>query len=190
MPEEYLEYLRQNTTALERLGDRFTTVDQRVDYVVKQLDSLLAGGVPAEVRASIENLRAEIDKLTQTAELLTSALREQKAMIGETTQKRIQETLAGLTGGRFSVECPWDAVITSICFHFPPGCSALVDVAAGHSGKQIFPYDGFIALDSATPVFTVNEVVDRNELLWADIRNGDAVNPHTISVIFTLQRRL
>ena len=86
-----------------------------------QLDKLLAGGIPAEVRASIESLRVQVDKLRESVELLTSALREQKAVIGETTQVRIQETLAALTGDRFSEPCPWDAVMTGICFHFPPG---------------------------------------------------------------------
>lgn len=109
--------------------------------------------------------------------------------MAEVTQIRIQQTLAPLTGNRFFDKCPWDAIMTSICFHFPPGCNALVDVAAGHSGKQAFPQEGFIALDAATPVFPISERVTAGEQLWCEIRNGDAVNPHTITVIFTLQRR-
>jgi len=110
-------------------------------------------------------------------------------MIGEVTQVSIQGVLAALTGNRFFAVAPWKALMTSICFHFPPGCNALVDVAAGHLAKQAFPQQGFLALDNATPVFPVHEELIAGEQLWAEIRNGDAINPHTLTVIFTLQRR-
>lgn len=110
--------------------------------------------------------------------------------MGETTQIRFQETLATLTGDKFTKMCPYNAIITSICFHFPPGCSALVDVAVGHSERQCFPREDYIALDAATPVFVTGEPVMRDEELWCEVKNGDSVNAHTISVILTLQERL
>lgn len=183
LPEEYREYLRENTTALERLGDKLTTTDERIDYVVLQLERVLAGGIPSEVQARLELLRNSIDTLI-------SMLREKEMLVGESTQVRFQETLQPLTGDRFTQDCPYDAVITSICFHFPPGCSALVDVAVGHGEKQCYPREGSIALDAATPVFNINELVNRDETLWCEIRNGDSVNPHTITVILTLQERV
>lgn len=109
-------------------------------------------------------------------------------MATEVTQIRIQQNLAALAGGRFAERCPWKAQMTSICFHFPPGCVGVVDVAAGHGNKQAFPQEGFIALDDATPVFPVVENVPAGALLWAEIQNGDAINAHQITVIFTLQR--
>jgi len=178
LPEEYRKYLRENTTELERLGDKLSTTDERINYAVLQLEKVLAGGIPSEVREQIEKLRGSID-------VLTSVLKEGGVMLGETTQVRFQETLQPLTGDRFTQDCPYDAIITSICFHFPPGCNALVDVAVGHGEKQCFPREGSIALDAATPVFSINELVNRDEALWAEIKNSDSVNAHTITGILT-----
>lgn len=110
--------------------------------------------------------------------------------IGETTQVRFQETVQPLTGDRFTQDCPFDAIITSVCYHFPPGCNALVGVSVGHGEKQSFPREGSIALDSATPVFNTYESVNRDEVLWCEIRNADSLNEHIITVILTLQERL
>jgi hypothetical protein len=107
----------------------------------------------------------------------------------ETTQVSIQQNVAPLQGGVFVANCPWDATITSITLHFPAGCNALVDVAVGHSNIHICPHEGFIALDDATPVIPVHETVRAGEQLFAEIRNGDAINPHAISVIMTLERK-
>jgi len=196
LPDDYLNYLRETVSTLEKIGDRFSSTDERINYAVTQLNTLLAGGIPTEVRVQIEKLRESIDVLTRVLE--EDAIgppwgrppRKGKVMLGETTQVRIQETVLSLTGDKFTEECPFDAIITSICFHFPPGCNALVDVAVGHSEKQCFPRKGYIALDAATPVFITNEIVNKDELLWAEIRNADDTNDHTITVIFTLQRRL
>ena len=108
--------------------------------------------------------------------------------MAETTQVSIQQQVAPLQGGIFVRNCPWDATITSVTMHFPAGCNALVDVAAGHSNIRVCPNEGFIALDDATPVMPVRETVRAGEELFVEIRNGDAINPHTISVIMTLER--
>lgn len=111
-------------------------------------------------------------------------------MIGETTQIKFHETLQPLTGIRVSEECPFNATITSIAFHFPDGCDGLVDVMVGHGHKQCFPRNGYISLNDATPVFATSEFVNKSELTWAEIRNADAATPHTISVVLTLQGRM
>lgn len=111
-------------------------------------------------------------------------------VVVETTQIKFHETLQPLTGKRVSEECPFSAVITSVCFHFPPGCDGLVDVMVGHGHRQCFPRNGYISLDDATPVFSTNELVNKSELIEAEIRNADAVNAHTISIIVTLQERM
>lgn len=183
LPDEYLEYLQRNTSALERLGDRFSTSDERLNYVVTQLDKVLSGGIPTEVKDNLVKLKESVD-------ILVSTLEERNAVVGETTQVNFRETITSLEGDRFEKECPFDGIITSACFHFPPGCNALVDIAIGHSDTQSFPREGAIALDSASPVFPVNEVVSEGEILWTEIKNGDSANSHTVSVILTLQRRL
>lgn len=43
LPKEYLEYLRQNVNALEKLGEKFSGTDERVDYVVRQQAQILRG---------------------------------------------------------------------------------------------------------------------------------------------------
>ena len=111
-----------------------------------------------------------------------------------TKQIKVQETLQPLTGDRFISDCPFDATVISIGIHFPPGCNELVDVAighsgdveVGHSGEQCFPESGYISFNDATPA---GWSVRRGELLWVEIRNADELNPHTISVTFTLQEK-
>lgn len=103
-----------------------------------------------------------------------------------TEQIRFQQTLAALQGIRITEEVPINGDLTSVLFHFPPGCTALVDVAFGYSDRQIIPREGFIALDNATPVFPIMERVSRGHLIWCVMQNGDAVNPHTISVVVTI----
>lgn len=156
LPDSYLDYLQANTTQLERFGDRFTTVDERVDYMVRQIDAL-------------------------------AGVREPEVMT--TSQIRFQETLAPLTGDTFIEKCPWPAVCTSILLHFPPGCNGLVDVMIGHSNTQVCPRQGHVSLDAATPVIPIFELVGEGEPIWVTIANADAANPHTITIILTLQRR-
>ena len=168
----YEEQMKAKTTSLERLGDAFTTSNERLDYLVKLIEG-----------SNIAGLKQSIDSLASMGGPIMSTPTE-------TTQIRFQETLAALTGDRFFYSCPWDATNTSIAMHFPSGCNALVDVAVGHSDKQIYPRTNFIALNDASPVFIVSELIADNEPIWVEIRNADGLNPHTISVILTLQRRI
>lgn len=104
-----------------------------------------------------------------------------------TEQIRFQQTLAPLQGIRVRDFAPLSGKIIHVTFHFPAGCNALVDVAFGHGGRQVLPSDtGFIALNDATPVWTVDEDVTINSSLWCIMQNTDALNPHTISVIATM----
>ncbi|MBA7491934.1 hypothetical protein ES702_02482 [subsurface metagenome] len=76
--------------------------------------------------------------------------------------------------------------ITKVMFHFPPGCAApvvgpLVDVRLEKDGRNFYPRYGFIALDSATPVYQCNVSYYSYEPLTLIVNNKDRVNPHTIT---------
>lgn len=105
-----------------------------------------------------------------------------------TEQLIIMHTVPALTGVRLEGVIPISGTITSIVPHFPLGCNALVEVALGHGTKQLLPSAGVIALDAATPMIPVSERVKEQEVLWATLDNTDGVNPHTISLIVTIER--
>lgn len=73
--------------------------------------------------------------------------------------------------------------VTRITMHFPAGANSLVDVAVMVENEQVLPVQGNIALDDATPTFSVFRPVDTNDVVGARIRNADGANPHTITVI-------
>lgn len=84
--------------------------------------------------------------------------------------------------------CPLNGKIVSVTVNWHAGCKGYVHVAFGHGDTWVYPSEvnTFIALEDATPVVPCNEPVVKNEMLWADIRNGDILNPHTITVIPTI----
>ena len=170
LPEEYKEYLRENVTALEKLGDLFSGVDERVDYVVKKLAQL---GLTEEL---VNRLSAAIEELKAIG----------VAAPMETEQVVLSQTLQPLQGLKLEEYAPIDGKIVSVIFHFPMGCNALVNLAFGHGSEQICPSEGFIALNGATPVFPVSELVKKDDVLWAIMENGDSLNPHAVSVIATI----
>ena len=108
---------------------------------------------------------------------------------GETLVVSGQDTLAPLTGNISVRNSPWDAICTTIAIYYPAGCNGAVDVAVGHGDKKFCPEEGYIALNDTTLVLPVHEIVAMNEQLWFEVRNGDPVNAHTISVVVVLQRR-
>lgn len=104
-----------------------------------------------------------------------------------TEQIAISQTLEPLTGIRIERQIPIKGTITSVVLHYPEGCNALVDVRVGHGTKQLCPATGVVALDAATPVIPTSEKVLLNEVLWAVLENADFVNPHTITVMVTIE---
>ena len=174
--EEYLEYLRANLSALERLGDSFSGADDRLDYAVRQLLSIQQVLSPA-LLARLESLAALYGELKEAGFIMPK----------QTQQINFRYLVPAGQGIRATEEVPLDGIISSVCFHFPPGAMGWVQVAFGHGYKQIMPISGFLQLDDATPVFPASEVVHRNEEVWVIIQNTDGINPHTISVIATLE---
>ncbi|MBA7507341.1 hypothetical protein ES706_06060 [subsurface metagenome] len=172
LPEDYKEYLRQNVTALERLGDAFSGVDERVNYVVRQLTQL---GLTEE---TVNRLSAAIEELKELG----------IAMPMKTEQVNFQEVLPILGGVRNEKYAPFDGKIVSVMFNFPDGCYDaetgvfLVNMAFGHGSEQIFPNEGFLALNKAAPIFPVSELVKADDVLWVIMENTDGLNPHGVSI--------
>ena len=104
-------------------------------------------------------------------------------------QKQIvfKHTLTPLQGIIEHRRIPMLKTVGTITIHWPLGCSALVDVAVGYSqDKRLLPEEGYLALDDITPTWPINKDTE-SDTLWVEILNGDAANPHTISVIVTYE---
>jgi len=175
LPDEYLQYLKGNITWLESLGDKFSGADERLDYAVKQLVSIQQVFTP-ELLARLESLSLLYNELKEVGFIMPK----------QTQQINFRYTVQASRGLRAVEQVPLDGIISSVCFHFPPGAMGWVQVAFGHGYKQIMPISGFLQLDNATPVFPAAEVVHRDEDIWVVIQNTDGINPHTISVVATI----
>lgn len=107
---------------------------------------------------------------------------------GRTQEIPFQQLLAPGQGVRLAQPMPFPGVVRKILRHWPAGCNALVDVAVGVGNKRILPESGFVALNDATPVFdNLNIKAGQGEQLWVELANGDALNPHTITVTITIE---
>jgi hypothetical protein len=84
--------------------------------------------------------------------------------------------------------------LTGITVHWPDGCNALVEVGFGIDERElgrIFPngtgFDARVALNNATQTWPLNIGVERGDRYWVEVFNYDGANPHTISVILTIE---
>ena len=156
----------------ERLPfEELTTIDERVDFIHNQIASL----------------QGQLG----TSQVALSLLLEKEGLPTMPTVTKVQKqfvfkhTVAALEGIVEHEHVPLIKTVKSITIHFPPGCNALVDVAAGYSqDKRLLPDVGYLALDNVTPTWPIEKDMGDIDLLWVEIRNGDEVNSHTISVIF------
>jgi len=176
LPEEYQKYLRENVSALGRLGDLFSGIDERVDYVVKQIAQL---GLTEE---TISGLTGAVERLEEMG----------LAMPRRTEQVIFAERLQPLQGLKLEENVPVDGTIISLLFNFPAGCydsttgNFLVSMAFGHGTEQICPSEGSLALNNTTPVFPISQKVKENDTLWVVMENADGLNPHGVSIIATI----
>jgi hypothetical protein len=164
LPEEYLEYLKQNVGFLERLGDALSGADERLDYAIKKQGEILE-----RLKSLMENAGIEV-----------------KGMPENIREFRIQQTVPAATGVILNQMPPFDGYIREVKIHWPPGCNAFVDVRVGHGTKQFCPFEGFLSLDAVTPTYPFNEYVEHTENIWVEIQNTDGGNPHTISVMINM----
>ncbi|GAI17599.1 unnamed protein product [marine sediment metagenome] len=140
--------------------EELTSIDERVDFIHSQI-------VASQLA---------LNQLLEKEGLPIMPEKEQKQVVF----KHTVEALQGLTDHK---RIPMLKTVKTVTIHWPPGCSAFVDVAVGYSqDKRLLPEEGYLALDDATPTWSVNKETD-SDTLWVEIRNGDATNPHTISVI-------
>lgn len=170
LPEEYLEYLDKNLSTLEKLGDKFSGADERLDFVAKQLEGLV--GIPAQLNAVMQAL--------ETAGIEVSEMPE------NIREFRIQQNVLQQQGVILNQLPPFDGYIREVKIHWPPGCNGFVDVRVGAGTRQFCPFEGFLSLDNVTPTYPFNEYVVHTEPIWVEIQNADAINPHTISVMFNM----
>ncbi len=101
---------------------------------------------------------------------------------------RFVETVAAASGVEVFQDTPAGGIVKDVLIHWPPGCQALVDVAVSHQQTQFCPREGYLNLDDVTPTFKTEERVENGEEFKVEIRNADALNPHTITVVINLER--
>jgi len=166
--EEYENYLKQNVSWLESIGDNLTGADERLDFAVKQL---------LAIQAPVESLGSLLRELKEVGYIMPL----------QTQQIVFQQTLAINQGVRLEDMVPLDGAITSVTMHFPLNCNGNVDMAFGHGYKQICPISGFIALNDACPTFPTSEMCKREEAVWCIMDNHDGAAAHTVSCIVTIE---
>ncbi len=178
LPEEYLRYLRDNVSKLERIGDKLSGADERLDYVVSQIQQLPLADIP---------------KLKIAIESLTSALQAagiEVEMPGEIREIRIEQNVLATQGIILTQEAPFDGFIREVKIHWPPGTAGLVSVRVGYRTKQFLPFEGFLALDNVTPTYPFNEFVQHTENIFVEIQNADAANAHRITVMLNVREKV
>jgi hypothetical protein len=170
--EEYLEYLRRNVSLLERLGDRLSGTDERVDYAVRQILSQ---------QAKLDSLSVAVSNIAERlgVEVIVP---ERKV-----EQIKFSYTVQPLQAVKLIENAPFAGTIRQVVIHWPDGCNALVDVRVGHGNKQFCPNEGFLALNDATPSFDFEEPVDDHEEIWVEIANGDSAYEHSITATVSLE---
>lgn len=108
----------------------------------------------------------------------------------EKEQKQIvfKHTVLPLQGIMDHKRVPMIKTVKTITIHWPSGCSSYVKVAVGYSrDKRLLPEEGYLALDNATPTWTINKEVVDTDTLWVEIRNGSSLNFYPISVIINYE---
>jgi len=84
--------------------------------------------------------------------------------------------------------------LSSGFIHFPPGCFGFVDVRVSLeiSGTEVpicpipdleTSTQQFVSIDDFTLPFPIDRDIGKDDLIIVEIRNGDAVNDHDITVL-------
>lgn len=178
LPEEYLQYLRDNVSALERVGDKLSGADERLDYVVGQIKQLPVADIP--------KLKTAIESLTSALEVVGIEVK----MPGEIREIRIEQNVLPTQAVILTQEAPFDGHVREVKIHWPPGCAGWVFVRVGYRTKQFCPFEGFLALDNVTPTYPFNEPVQHTERLWVEIQNADGINAHRITVMLNIREKV
>lgn len=147
-----------------------TSIDERVDFIHNQL---------VAIQDQIGTFQLALNLLLEKEGLPTMTKAQKQFVFKHTV-----EALAGLTDHQ---RLPMLKTVKTITIHWPDGCDSLVDVAVGYSqDKRLLPEEGYLSLNDVTPTWTINKETD-SDTLWVEIRNGDFVEAHAISVIVTYE---
>lgn len=97
-------------------------------------------------------------------------------------------TAAGTVGSLVTefIQIPVKGIITEIQPHYPSGTNQLVGLLVKIGSKQIWPYEGSLALDNITPQYACHEAVNNYEYLAITANNGDAANSHKVAIVITI----
>ncbi|MHA1812875.1 MAG: hypothetical protein ACTSYX_05500 [Candidatus Thorarchaeota archaeon] len=166
MANEYEEFVR-SIPLPGRIGDAFTSLDNRLDFLGPKIVELLD---------RVKALESAISKISAA-----------EVTMPEIEQIPFAYDVPALGGVTLVETPPFSGYIRYVTIHWPDGCNALVDVRIGHGSRQFCPNDGYLALNDATPTYQFNEYVAQDEEIWVEIRNGDAVNSHAVSVTLTIE---
>ena len=106
-----------------------------------------------------------------------------------TKQLPFRETINALNEVELREPCPITGYITDVLMHFPEGCNSLVEIAVDYEGRRVCPRgaDEYIALNNATEKFKVDYPVKSGRPVIVIVRNFDALNSHTPSIILCLE---
>lgn len=182
LAEEYERFKRERINLLERAGDWFGGVDERIDFLAPRIFLLLAevGDLRGQVSNVLEEIRKVQDALAEFPE--GDGIRPMKIEMIPYSY-----TLAAAQGARMTELMPFSGRVIEVMIHWAEGCNALVDVRVGHGNVPFCPREGYLALNNVTPKFAFNEWVDEGAEVWVEMRNTDSVNPHTITVTVSVR---
>jgi len=174
---EYERLKEEKINLLERAGDYFSGVDERIDFLATKLFQMLA---------NIGELQGAVARITDA--LASLELPEGGVLMPKKIEQIPYSYVLPAGGGiRLTELVPFSGYIERITIHWPDGTDALCGVMVGHSNIQLCQREGYLALNDATPQYTFDEWVDEGEELWVQMYNADAVNPHAISVTVDLR---
>lgn len=175
---EYNQHKQDKINPLERAGDYFGGIDERLDYLAPKVFESL-------VRArNIEAVIATIPGIEVTP------------MITEQIPFSFNLAVAGAVNSaiRLTELAPFSGNIKYVTIHWPNGTNALVDVRVGHDLVQFCPRTAtpggtnWLALNDATPMFTFTGIwVEQNNPIWVEMQNRDGGNTHNITVVVMLE---
>ncbi|GAH78486.1 unnamed protein product, partial [marine sediment metagenome] len=160
------------------VGDKLSGTDERLDYVVGQIEQLPLADIP-KLKIAIESLKSALE-----------AAGIEVKMPGEIREIRITQNVLPTQAVILTQEAPFDGYVREVKIHWPPGCAGWVSVRVGYRTKQFCPFEGFLALDNVTPTYPFNEYVQHTENLWVEIQNADGTNAHRITVMLNIREKV
>lgn len=105
------------------------------------------------------------------------------------SQLNFRKSIAALTE-TFEIKRSLETgAIKEIVVHFPPGCNALVEIKVWHGSTQILPEKGGIALDGATPTFSIEKPIKLGDSIRVEWVNHDNIYEHTVSIIVNIEKK-